>query len=73
MNDENLAGIKLEVCCNYCHGKGRWREEGSGRPRRCGMCEGSGFIPTEFGQRILKLLCHNLPGLLPDQSSQGAQ
>ena len=57
--EKELAEVELEVVCTYCHGKGRWQEDGNGRDRVCGMCDGAGYIPTEFGVRVLQLVRHN--------------
>jgi hypothetical protein len=60
----------LETCCDYCRGAGRWREERSCRERCCGMCGGAGFIPTEFGERVLQLIRHNAAILSISQDGQ---
>lgn len=64
-----LSEIELESVCLSCHGKGRWLEEGSGRKRVCARCDGSGFTRTEFGEKILSLLRHNLQPLIESASS----
>lgn len=61
---DELSQIELEVKCNSCDGVGRWKEEGSGRARVCGRCDGSGYIMTEFGEKILVLIRHNFTGLM---------
>jgi hypothetical protein len=58
-----IEGIELEAVCNYCEGKARWREEGSGRSRVCDMCDGSGYLTTELGGKILDLIRHNFLSL----------
>jgi DnaJ-class molecular chaperone len=60
---ELLSGIELETKCDRCFGKGRWIEEGSGRPQSCCRCNGSGYAPTEVGAKILNLVSHNLKGI----------
>ena len=48
---------ELEVVCPRCRGKG---SVPLGYPDpRCSNCGGSGYIPTEFGQRVLELVRHN--------------
>ena len=41
---------ELETVCEHCRGK--WSD--------CHRCGGSGYIPTEFGERVLALLRHNI-------------
>jgi DnaJ-class molecular chaperone len=50
--------LELEKKCPICEGRGgadtyrgRWE---------CEICNGSGFIPTEQGERILALVSHHL-------------
>ena len=56
----------LEESCAYCRGVPCRREEGSGRELTCGMCNGAGFIPTAFGERVLELIRHNAISLRAD-------
>ncbi len=66
-SDESAKGVvPLEFPCTYCTARGGWRVEGSGTWHRCTMCNGSGFIPTDFGSRVLDLLRHNFQSLLQD-------
>lgn len=70
MDSDRLSeSTDLEVMCDSCHGKGQWREEGSGRDRVCGRCDGAGYVTTELGTKILKLIRHNLRHLLESESS----
>ena len=62
MNEESNTEHILEYRCIYCRGKGYYREEGSGRWRSCGMCNGSGYEVSDEGQRILDLISHNMEG-----------
>jgi hypothetical protein len=55
----------LEVPCGKCGGSGRY-DEGDHVRRRCPWCEGAGFEPTEFGERILALMRHNFRPMLQD-------
>ena len=56
----------LEDKCPYCYGKGESIQEGSGRRLLCEMCNGSGYVPTEFGERVLALMRHNFKPMLED-------
>jgi hypothetical protein len=49
---------ELEVVCKECRGEGgsKWAGEWS----ECSFCDGAGYIPTEFGQKVLALVRHNL-------------
>jgi len=54
----------LEARCEHCGGIGFF---GIGaRRRRCGLCDGAGHIPTEFGERVLALMRHNFKPLHDD-------
>ena len=48
----------LEVVCSRCSGKGGHYE--CDRWISCHFCQGAGHIPTEFGERVLALIRHNL-------------
>ena len=54
----------LEDLCGSCRGKGY--DRGRGGPVRCDVCNGAGFISTEFGERILNLMRHNFKPMLHD-------
>lgn len=45
----------LEIKCDYCDGMGGNLDRGWSR---CPCCEG-GYVPTDAGKQILKLLRHN--------------
>ncbi len=61
---------ELESSCETCLGKGGWWEEGRYRDwHRCGKCEGSGYLPTDLGKRILSLMRHNFKPMLEDSKS----
>ena len=56
----NILSEALELECNRCHGKGEFAD--SAEPDgalACITCNGSGFVPTEIGARILSLMGHN--------------
>lgn len=52
--------IQLETPCADCDGRGCFAdvEEDDG-VRACQKCNGSGFVPTQMGARILDLIRHN--------------
>jgi hypothetical protein len=58
----------LESACQQCQGHGGWSSEGEVVTtwRRCGNCNGSGYVPTEYGRRILALIRHNFKPMLED-------
>lgn len=50
----------LETVCPVCNGdKGRHTGEEISGWAECWNCEGSGFIPTSLGVKILELVRHN--------------
>ena len=50
----------LETICHVCNGdKGRHTGEEESGWAECWYCEGSGFVPTPLGSRILELVRHN--------------
>jgi DnaJ-class molecular chaperone len=56
----------LETVCDICDGAGRWdtrQEEGW---HRCSICNGAGYVPTEYGKKVLALLRHNFRSMLED-------
>ena len=52
--------LVLEVQCNYCSGRGRFGRD------QCDACDGSGYVPTELGSRILDLMRHNLRPMIQE-------
>jgi hypothetical protein len=52
---KSLADLpELEIRCRKCDGRGR---HGPGGVReRCGLCDGSGYETTEFGEKVLILM-----------------
>jgi hypothetical protein len=54
----------LEEECIRCERRG-WLHDG-GEFVRCGVCDGSGYVPTEFGERVLSLMMHNFKPMLED-------
>jgi DnaJ-class molecular chaperone len=55
----------LEVPCEKCKGRG-WYSYGGGQKEPCPVCDGAGYEPTAFGDRILALMRHNLKPMLQD-------
>ena len=52
----------LEKQCEHCDGEGVEPYVGG----RCYCCNGSGFETTEFGDRVLRLMKHNLKPMLEE-------
>ena len=50
---------ELETLCPECNGDTDYNGNPSGPWRPCGSCDGAGYIPTEFGERVLALIRHN--------------
>lgn len=48
----------FEESCPACHGRGR---DGY---HSCSICGGTGYTPTELGEKILSLVRHNLGSML---------
>jgi DnaJ-class molecular chaperone len=59
----------LETVCANCHGRG-WRRADSGR-EDCVLCDGSGFMTTEAGDRVLSLLRHNFRAIYSEMIDRG--
>jgi DnaJ-class molecular chaperone len=56
----------LERACSECRG------DGHTFGRRCPVCDGVGYEPTEFGVKLLILIRHNIRRILktlPDEPS----
>lgn len=55
-----MKEMDLEVSCALCNGRG-WHIYVENEEDRtpCYKCNGSGFVPTEAGVRILSLIRHN--------------
>lgn len=55
---------KLEEKCERCGGRGCYSD--GGQRVSCGVCSGSGYEPTAFGERVLELLKHNFRPMLEE-------
>jgi hypothetical protein len=57
MNDTSRESLlpELENLCPECEGQREWPLSG-----RCFTCAGVGYIPTPLGERILRLVQHNM-------------
>jgi hypothetical protein len=51
---------ELETLCSACEGDPDYNGNPSGPWRPCGSCGGAGHIPTEFGEKVLALIRHNI-------------
>jgi hypothetical protein len=58
---EVTALPELEARCRRCEGRGRWGSDG-----RCGLCGGSGYETTEFGEKVLVLMRHRFRPLFTE-------
>jgi hypothetical protein len=59
MSNSNLETEELEIPCKACGGEGGHYTEHPRYWRWCGLCNGAGFVPTEFGTKVLALMQHN--------------
>jgi hypothetical protein len=55
---------QLEEVCPQCSGRCRYNRA------PCGLCNASGFVPTEFGSQVLSLIRHNLKPMLEEVSKK---
>jgi DnaJ-class molecular chaperone len=53
----------LESPCEKCQGRG-WYSFGAGEREDCPMCDGAGYSPTAFGEKVLALMRHNFKPML---------
>ena len=60
----SLEALELEEPCLLCAGTGSERAEDG--LVRCCMCAGSGYSPTPFGEKIIRLLRHQIHVVLRD-------
>lgn len=56
----------LEVFCESCHGKGYQRCDYGDGSDVCARCDGAGYVPTEFGRKVLALMQHNFKSMHTD-------
>lgn len=49
----------LEISCAVCLGKRMQYDRDNDSFKECPACNGSGFVPTAIGARILDLIRHN--------------
>lgn len=54
---------ELETVCPRCEGDSEYNGNPCGPWRPCGVCGGTGHLPTEFGEKVLRLIRHNFPQL----------
>ncbi len=53
----DIPHLDLETQCEWCEGRGVFFE--GCEKMDCHRCHGCGFVPTEMGARILRLIRHN--------------
>lgn len=54
------ADSELEIVCPSCAGVARFNDpESENGFTSCPRCDGSGFIPTDLGRKVLALVRHN--------------
>jgi DnaJ-class molecular chaperone len=53
----------LETPCDKCRGRG-WYSFGGGEKEACPVCDGAGYEPTVFGEKVLALMRHNFKLML---------
>ena len=59
-----LGMIELESVCAFCHGAGG--HDGLRGRVRCMNCKGAGHVPTNFGEKVIAIMRHNLAPILQD-------
>lgn len=57
-----ISELSLETLCLSCNGRGGETERGRWCP--CYDCEGAGYLPTEYGEKVLALMRHNFKTIL---------
>lgn len=65
-NTDDKELTDLESLCPTCGGIGGLRSERDDITVRCRRCNGAGYIPTDFGRRVLALMEHNFKPMLED-------
>ena len=66
MKETFNAEDSLETTCTRCEGTGGETERGVWQ--NCYECNGSGYVPTELGQKIVALMRHNIKPTLSHSS-----
>jgi DnaJ-class molecular chaperone len=64
ITSEMILAADLERLCPRCRGQGGDTELGCWYS--CGECNGAGYIPTEYGKKVLALMRHNFKPTLRD-------
>jgi DnaJ-class molecular chaperone len=59
----------LEVPCRSCRGT-RGAFDDDGVRESCADCGGAGYVPTEYGQKVLALMRHNFNPMLQDATGE---
>lgn len=62
--------IELEFLCHSCWGKGYHLDLSLITDVECPDCKGLGYIPTELGKDILKLVTRHMPKSKQDTQAQ---
>jgi DnaJ-class molecular chaperone len=70
MTNNKLDFPVLEEHCGSCDGQGWYWPEDRDSRRWCEVCNGAGFVPTEFGERVLELMRHNFKPMLENASNE---
>lgn len=66
--DSTIQIPELEHLCHACCGRGG-SENSYGQRFVCAECNGAGYVPTSFGEKILEFMRHNLRPILDDSNT----
>jgi RecJ-like exonuclease len=59
--DDREDPPEAEVVCSFCKG-----EKTIGFNHPCSCCDGTGYVPTELGLKIMAMVCRNIGKMLQD-------
>jgi DnaJ-class molecular chaperone len=62
--DDRENPPEVEVECPDCHGKEEVVRY------HCMNCDGTGYVPTDLGRKVLALMCRNLGRVLRDATER---
>jgi len=51
---------ELETACPECESDADYNGNPCGSWRPCGYCGGARYVPTDFGEKVLALIRHNI-------------
>jgi DnaJ-class molecular chaperone len=69
-NTSKSDTIEFEVLCQFCNGTGGGDPTYMERTWHCHRCNGTGYVRTDLGEKVYRLLQHHFKSMLQDAQAK---